>query len=195
MLLTSGFIMVLALGAPPLSAAQPAATQQGKQAQALADLLGRLPAQLSAAGAPDAQRLVVMELVAKLEGILAQQPATPAQQETQVREYLARGGELRDLMDDLHLPDPGDLLPPGPRSRLGIMFRPDERDGRAVVTRVLPQYRADKMGMQLLDVIVSLNGTPVFARDLVEQVVKAKRPYRIDVLRGGKQMTLEEPQR
>ena len=115
------------------------------------------------------------------------------EQEAQIREYLARGGELRDLMDDAGLPDPGDLLPPGPRSRLGIQFREEPGTQRAVVQRVLPQYRADKMKMRVGDVVVSVNGAPIVFASLIETVVKAKRPYVIEVLRHGALVRLTEP--
>jgi len=161
--------------------------------QSLATLKAQLPLQLAAAKVKDDERRTVIDLLQTLEAILVRPIHTPDEQVAQAREYLARGGELRDLLDDLRLADPGDLLPPGPRSRLGILFRPNAPDGRPYVTQVLPQYRGDKMGMQVGDIVVTLNGAPVSAADLVQQVVKATRPYRIEVLRSGRKVLLEEP--
>ncbi|MBI5508930.1 MAG: hypothetical protein HY903_09270 [Deltaproteobacteria bacterium] len=179
-------------GVPQAGAARPAAAP-GIQAQAIVELRRRLPAQLAAAKATEEQRRVALALLDRLEELLGRKPQSAAEQEGMAREYLARGGELRDLLDDWHLPDPGDLLPPGPRSRLGIVFRPDPGSGAAVVTQILPQYRADKMGMAVGDLILTLNGAPVAAKDLIESVVKAKRPYVIEVTRHGRRVVLEEP--
>ena len=154
-----------------------------------------MPDQLAAAKLSDDQRKQILELLATLQSILERPVTTPQEAEQMARDYLARGGELRDLMDDLLLPDPGDLLPPGPRSRLGILFTPDKRSGQPLVTQVLPQYRADKMGMKVGDTILTLNGQPVTAGDLVQRVVKAQRPYVIDVKRAGRRVTLTEPKR
>jgi hypothetical protein len=175
------------------TAAAPSKVEDGRLGKAVTELELRLPGQLATANVAEQKRQEVMGLVAKLKELLTKKPEGSATQESLVREFLARGGELRDLLEDLHLPDPGDLLPPGPRSRLGIVF--SQGEGRATVSQVLPQYRADKMGMRVGDTILTLNGVPVLAKGLIEAVVKAKRPYVIEVLRGGKHITLEEPKR
>jgi len=197
MLATPTLIISLLLGAPVAAAeSQPGAAQpasQGQQAKNLAVLRATLPGQLRSAKITTEQRDKMLALLTELEALLNQVPTTQAEQEALIRTYLARGGELRDLMDDAGLPDPGDLLPPGPRSRLGIVFGPEPDTQRAVVGRVLPQYRADKMQMRVGDVVVAVNGTPVVYDTLIDTVVRAKRPYVIEVLRGGVRVTLTEP--
>ncbi|MEK7703623.1 MAG: PDZ domain-containing protein [Myxococcota bacterium] len=198
MLATQTLLLTLMLGVPmpspvqPLAVAQPAA-QPGQQEKNLAVLRQTLPGQLSGTKITAEQRDKMMALLAELEALVKKVPSTAVEQEAQIREYLARGGELRDLMDDAGLPDPGDLLPPGPRSRLGIQFREEPGTQRAVVQRVLPQYRADKMKMRVGDVVVSVNGAPIVFASLIETVVKAKRPYVIEVLRHGALVRLTEP--
>jgi S1-C subfamily serine protease len=175
---------------PPIPAAQPSKLRQNLQT-----LQAQLPVELAKAKIKEADERQVQSLLDALQSILDRKVATPEEAERQARDYLARGGELRDLLDDLLLPDPGDLLPPGPRSRLGIIFSEDKKSGHAVVTQVLPQYRADKMGVRPGDVLLTLNGQPVTGATLVPMVVKAQRPYVLEVLRGGAKVTLKDPAR
>jgi hypothetical protein len=178
--------------APPVAVGPAVTTQKDQQAENIAALRTQLPAQLATAKVTEEQRQKVLGLLVVLDEIVNRRVATAQEKETVSREFLARGGELRDLIEDLGLPDPHDLLPPGPHSRLGISFG-ENPTGHAVVAMVLPQYRADKMGMQVGDQILTLNGAPISAKHLIETVVKAQRPYVIEVLRHGTKVVLTEP--
>jgi hypothetical protein len=185
--------------AAPAPAPQPgpSAAKDGLRPQSrlewLLELRQALPSQLEAVKAGGEQVKQVWQLFDACEAVLKRSPASEADYDRDAREFLARGGELRDLLEDLRVPDPGDVLPPGPHSRLGVIFSPEAKTGRAVVNRVLPQYRGDKMGIRVGDVLLTLNGAALLASDLVQTLVGAKRPYVIEVRRQSATVTLTEP--
>jgi hypothetical protein len=112
----------------------------------------------------------------------------------QVAQYDKACDDLRKIVADNHLPDPGDALPPPKSSRLGVNVQPDPRSGSIVVKHVLPQSRADRIGLQDDDLVRKINGQDVQdVKDLRRLVTDHPKGLVVDVTRDGREMRLEEP--
>ena len=172
----------------------------------LTNLAEKLARQMRETAVADDQQRAVRELLKGLEAIQAQgRAAAPADLDKQVQQYNALSDALRQKLSDLKLPDPGDALPPPASARLGISVQASAaellgmpgaaeppRDG-IVVSRVLPDSRAAKMGMAEGDSIRTVNGEGVAnIAALRRAVTEAKGPLVIEVTRGRRPVTLRE---
>ena len=100
---------------------------------------------------------------------------------------------LRKVLGDLHLPDPGDALPPPRDARLGISTNGAVEDGPIVVSRVLPHSRADRIGLKPDDVIEKANGKEVRGiKELRRIVTDHPRGVVLHITRDGQEMELKE---
>ena len=110
-----------------------------------------------------------------------------------MRRYDKACDDLRQVLADLKLPDPGPALPPPSRARLGISVRPDPLTGGLAVARVFPGSRADRIGLQDDDVIRKINGADVAdVKDLRRLVTEHAKGLALDITRDGREMKLQE---
>src|SRR5207302_70323 len=80
----------------------------------------------------------------------------------QMARYNRACDNLRGVLQDLHLPDPGELLPPPANARLGVRALPGPDDsGPVTIEHIMPGSRAEKIGLQVNDVIQTVNGQEV----------------------------------
>ena len=109
-----------------------------------------------------------------------------------MEQYNRLSDELRQTLQDLKLPDPGEALPPPAKSRLGISLE-QRLDGSIAVGNLLPGTRADKLGLKPGDVIQKVNGQAVAsAKELRKVVTEAKEKLTVEVLRDGQVVKLQE---
>ena len=163
----------------------------------LLELDARLRRQMRGAGVAEAEQQAVLEAMRMLREIQAQgwfMP--PADQEAQARKYNALSDALRQKLDDLKLPGPGEALPPPARARLGVSVatpEPGEGFGGVLVNTVSAGSRGEKLGLRPGDVIRRVNGNAVNDPPTLRRVLTdAKDPLSLDVLRGGEPMVLKE---
>src|SRR5207253_4185351 len=76
-----------------------------------------------------------------------------------LKDYFQASDELRQKLEALKLPDPGDDLPPPSKWRLGIQISPDPE--KLIVGSVVPESRAEKIGLKVGDVIDKIDDKPV----------------------------------
>jgi hypothetical protein len=177
--------------APPEGALRPPADD-------LLQLEARLRRQMQAAGVAPVEQQAVLEALRMLRDIQGQgRLALPEDLEAQVKKYNALSDALRQKLEELKLPGPGDALPPPARARLGVSVEPPMLDGAAEggvrVTMVMPQSRGEKLGLRAGDVIRRVNGKPVNdAGALRRELTDAKDPLVLDVVRGLDELVLRE---
>ena len=168
----------------------------------LAELDVRLRQQMEGAGVPEPDREAVLEAMALLRRIQEQgRLGAPEDIEQQIRKYNALSDALRQKLDDLKLPGPGDALPPPARARLGVSVAPpapadvDAPPAAAGVrvTMVIPQSRGEKLGLKEGDLIRKVNGKAVEDAAALRRVLTDETdPLVLDVLRGDESLTLRE---
>ena len=158
----------------------------------------------------------LLQLRAKLQDDMAQARLTPQQQQRVLDEldrleqsrrpdgaddpdqhigkYNQASDALRKTLEELKLPDPGDALPPPESSRLGISSPGDlGPDGRVVVSHVMPNSRADRIGVQEGDIIRAANGQAVHGvKDLRRIVTERAKGLVLEITRDGQDMKLRE---
>ena len=101
--------------------------------------------------------------------------------------------ELRKTLNDLNLPDPGDALPPPKGARLGISVQPDIVTGGVGISHVVPDSRADRIGLQNDDVIRKINGKDIDdVKQLRRLVTEHPKGLVLDITRDGREMRLQE---
>lgn len=125
----------------------------------------------------------------KILGELEQLAAARGAEDMQ--RYAAHSDALRKTLDELKL-DPGDLLPPPAKSRLGVSVAPD-LDGNLAVRRIARDSRAAKLGLQVGDVILRIEGEAI--RDIagLRRAVSAKEAeLTLEVNRDGRDVKLTE---
>ncbi len=106
-------------------------------------------------------------------------------------EYFKVSDELREKLEALKLPDPGEDLPPPSKWRLGIQVAPV--DEKLVVGDVAPGSRGEKIGLRQNDVIEKINGKEVKDIDeLRDALSKTKEPLIITGQRANESLKLEE---
>lgn len=99
---------------------------------------------------------------------------------------------LRRRLEKLELPGAGHALSAPPRSHLGITVDEDSDEG-VTVLHVMPDSRAERLGLEPLDVITRMNGTDVTdARDLRRAMTGAEAALVIEGTRDGEPLKLEE---
>src|SRR5690348_15433065 len=135
---------ILPILPPPRVQVQPIPDQD------LDRLQGQLFNQMAQAQLTPLQRNEVLDLLRQLRSVRV--PANnPAEQNRLMEEYNRRSDALRKQLRALHLPDPGDALPPPDNARLGISI--SEGPSGLLVTHVLPNSRAEALGIRVDDVI------------------------------------------
>lgn len=160
----------------------------------------RLRGQMRAAAVDEAEQTAVLDALRLLRGIQERgRAALPDDFDGQVRKYNALSDALRQKMDELKLPDPGDALPPPARARLGIGLAPpsveqDAADADGVtVTLVLPGSRGEQLGLRPGDVIRRVNGKPVEDAAMLRRVLTdTEVPLVVDIVRLAEPATLRE---
>jgi len=109
----------------------------------------------------------------------------------QLAEYFKVSDELREKLEALKLPDPGDDLPPPSKWRLGIQVAPV--DEKLIVGDVAPGSRGEKIGLKAGDAIEKINGKEVKdIEELRDTLSKTKEPLIITGQRGNEALKLEE---
>jgi hypothetical protein len=177
--------------APPEGIARPPADD-------LMQLEARLRRQMQAAGVAPAEQEAVLQALQMLREIQDRgRLATPEDLEAQVKKYNALSDALRQKLEELKLPGPGDALPPPARARRGVSVAPPGAPGAAdegvLVRMVMPQSRGEKVGLLGGDVIRKVNGKPVTdAAALRRELTELKEPLVLDVKRGGEDLVLRE---
>ena len=157
----------------------------------LLELEGRIRRQMRSADVDAAHQDAVLEAMRMLRDIQAQgRMVAPDDIEAQIRRYNALSDAVRQKLEDLNLPGPGDALPPPARARLGIsVAAPEAIDapgaaGGVLVTLVMPGGRGDKLGLKPGDVIRRVNGKSVDdAAALRRTLTDTKDPLVLDVQR------------
>ena len=140
----------------------------------------------------DEQRKQISDLLDRLQkGRLANQVGKEDEKAKQLKDYFQASDELREKMAALKLEDPGDDLPPPAKWRLGIQIARDPE--KVVVGSVVPESRAEKIGLKVGDVIDKIDDKPVKEiESLREALSAAKGPIEMLVVRDGKEMKLQE---
>jgi hypothetical protein len=105
--------------------------------------------------------------------------------------YNDKSDELRKVMSELKLPDPGPALPPPAQARLGITVEGEGPDG-VVVGKVLEGSRGGRIGLKTADRIHSVNGKPVTTAVELRKLVSAPGKLKITLVRDGAEKVLEE---
>jgi hypothetical protein len=150
--------------------------------------------QMKSGNIPDDKQQEVKALLGKMKESLAQ-PAAANNDDARMREYNQQCDSLRKMLADLKLPDPGDALPPPASGRLGISASEEAVAGQGLtVVHVLPDSRAQKMGLKEQDVIQKVNGQEIHStKDLRKAVTENPKGLVVEGLRDGKPVKLEEP--
>ena len=179
----------------------PPIPEQRPPADDLPDLEARVLKQLQEARVPPEKRQPVWDLLRQLQELQAEGPAVAAEDwNRQTERYNVLSDTLRDKLRDLKLPDPGDALPPPAKSRLGISVGPADpnvvgpgADAGLTVHRVVPDSRAQRIGLKEGDVIRTVNARTVAdAGALRRAVSEAQGPLVIEVVRRGRPETVRE---
>lgn len=163
----------------------------------LLDFEVRLRQQMRAAAVNEAEQAAVLDALRLLRDIQERgRAALPQDFDVQMRKYNALSDALRQKMDELKLPDPGDALPPPARARLGIGLAPssvEQNDDGVTVTKVLPDSRGEQLGLRPGDVIQRVNGKPVNDAAMLRRVlIETQDPLVIDIVRLAEPTTLRE---
>lgn len=157
----------------------------------------RLRGQMRAAAVDEAEETAVLDALRLLRGIQERgRAALPDDFDAQVRKYNALSDALRQKMNELKLPDPGDALPPPARARLGIGLAPPSvelDDDGVTVTLVLPGSRGEQLGLRPGDVIRRVNGKPVEDAAMLRRVLTdTEEPLVVDIVRLAEPAVLRE---
>jgi hypothetical protein len=161
----------------------------------LAGLKGRIDDDMAKARLSPEQQKRVQEAIAKVEATrqTAPAPGDANQADERITEYDKACDELRKTFSELKLPDPGTDLPPPKSARLGISVETDPNSGSLAVSHIVPQSRADRIGLQLDDVIRKVNGKDVTeVKDLRNLVTEHAKGLVLDITRDGREMKLVE---
>ncbi|HEV8603827.1 MAG TPA: PDZ domain-containing protein [Tepidisphaeraceae bacterium] len=156
------------------------------------ELKDRVVQQMEKANVADEQRKQVADLLDKLQQDRpTRQIGAAEDRNKQLKEYFRASDELREKLEALKLPDPGDDLPPPAKWRLGIQVAPDPE--KLVVGSVVPESRGEKLGLKVGDVIDKIDDKPVKdIEGLRESLSTAKGPIAVVVVREGTAVKLEE---
>jgi hypothetical protein len=119
--------------------------------------------------------------------------AAGGQADDRIAVYDKACDDLRKMLRDLNLPDPGDALPPPKGARLGVSVQPDIATGGIGIAHVVPNSRADRIGLQNDDVIRKINGNEVQdIKQLRRLVTDHPKGLVLDITRDGRDLTLKE---
>jgi hypothetical protein len=174
---------------------QPAPIAVPRGGDDLTGLRDRLDDAMNKSNLPPVQRARVHNAIDQIQQSGSFDPAaTPLDgEDDQIARYDKACDDLRKLTQDLHLPDPGEALPPPKSARLGVNVTPEPLSNAIVVAHVLPHSRAERIGLQDDDVIHKINGKPVAdVKELRRLVTENPKNLVIDVTRDGRDMKLQE---
>jgi membrane-associated protease RseP (regulator of RpoE activity) len=154
----------------------------------------RIIQQMRESNVPDQEQLKVVESLQALQAARFRVVrANPDVANQGMDLYNREADALRQQLKDLRLPDPGDALPPPANARLGVAANDTDREDGVVVTRVLPDSRAARIGLREGDVIQKINGNAVrTAKDLRRIVTEHPKDLALDIERVGEPMRLTE---
>jgi len=178
---------------PPAVRLLPLAPEGGLLRPPADDLLGleaRLSRQMRDAGVEAAEQQAVLEALRMLRDIQVEgRLLTPEDLEAQIKKYNALSDAVRQKLDDLKLPGPGDALPPPARARLGVSIatlQPEPNGpGGALVTMVIPGSRGEKLGLREGDIIRRINDNRIDdAASLRRVLTDTKEPLVITIKRA-----------
>ena len=165
----------------------------------LLDLEARVRRDMRRAEIDDAEQQAVLDALRMLRDIQQQGRLMPPDDlQAQIRKYNALSDALRQKLDELRLPGPGDALPPPARARLGVSVAApgsDEADpaGGVRVTMVSPGCRGEKLGLKAGDTIKRVNGNAIDDPAALRRVLtETKDPLVLDVVRDGAPTVLRE---
>jgi hypothetical protein len=152
-----------------------------------------------------AHQKLVREQIAKIELAHSQMPeqlapqdaarekvisAPPSQYAAREKVYLDACDDLRKMLADLKLPDPGTALPPPSAMRLGVAVGPEPE---MIINSVDTGSRAERIGLKVGDSVVSINGKPITSVYDLRAIVSANSHLVVTLTRDGKKLTMEEP--
>ena len=187
---------------PPAAQLLPLAPGRGllrPPADDLAGLEERLRQQMRRAGVNDEEQQAVLDALRMLRDIQERGRLLPPDDlDAQIRKYNALSDALRQRLEDLKLPGPGDALPPPARARLGVSVAPPgaegaDPDGGILVTMVIPGSRGEKLGLLTGDTIRRVNGQRVDdAATLRRVLTETNELLVLDVVRAGEPVVLKE---
>jgi hypothetical protein len=107
-----------------------------------------------------------------------------------MEKYTAQCDELRKTLEQYKL-DPGDLLPPPAKTRLGVSINSDS--GRLFIQKVADHSRAQRIGLQAGDIIRKVDGQDVENVGDLRRLVSAKESgLVVEITRAGEDVKLEE---
>jgi hypothetical protein len=167
---------------PPLVAADDLTTLRRDTLKRMAD--GNIPADRRA------------EVVRRFDELSALQIAgeigdDDAARLRRMRAYNDKCDDLRKLMAELKLPDPGPALPPPAAARLGITIEAEGPDG-VTVGKVMEGSRGARIGLKPGDRISLANGKPVQTAVDLRKLVNGPEKLKLTVVRDGANKVLEE---
>jgi hypothetical protein len=142
----------------------------------------RLEKQMKAGRTPDAAR---DDVLAALDKVAA------ARDLGEMEAYLKLSDDLHAVLEKQKL-DPGELLPPPAKTRLGVSVQAETRLG-LMVGRVSEKSRAERLGLKPGDIIRKVDGKEVKDVGELRKAVAAKdKGLALEVRRDGEDVKLEE---
>jgi hypothetical protein len=142
--------------------------------------------------APD-KKQQVEDAIDKVAQSMNFNAAAGGQADDRIAVYDKACDDLRKLLSDLNLPDPGDALPPPKGARLGVSVQPDIAAGGIAISHVVANSRADRIGLQSDDVIRKINGNDVEdVKQLRRLVTDHPKDLVLDITRDGREIRLQE---
>ena len=173
--------------------------QRANAADEVADLRKKITEQMKEAKLPDEKQVEVANQLDKLDTLKRGDPdATVDEEQQRITNFMDQSDLLRKKLEELKLPDPGDALPPPAKARLGVsLVNPDDPlqgGGEGLrVAKVLPDSRAEKIGLKEDDTIKKVNGQAVHSvKELRQAAMNTKKPLAIEIDRAGEAVKLEE---
>jgi hypothetical protein len=174
---------------------QPAPVIIAQAGDDLAGLRDKLDDAMKTSNLPPVQRARVHNALDQIQQSRNFDPAAAPLdgEDDQIGRYDKACDDLRKLVKDLNLPDPGEALPPPKSARLGVNVAPEPLSNAIVVSHVLPHSRAERIGLQDDDVIRKINGKPVAdVKDLRRLVTEIPKGMVVEVTRDGRDLKLRE---
>lgn len=159
-------------------------------------LRNKLDGEMEKAKTPPLLQAKVRSAIDRVEQTRDLNPAAAPldQEDDRIARYDKACDELRKILADNQLSDPGDALPPPKSARLGVNVQQEPLSGTVTVTHVLPHSRAEKLGLQDDDIVRKINGQPVAdVKDLRRLVTDHAKGLVVDVTRDGREVKLQEP--
>ena len=159
----------------------------------LGALRDRLEQQMANIKLAPEKKQQVHEAIDKIAQSMNFNAAAGGQADDRIAAYDKACDDLRRLLSELNLPDPGEALPPPKGARLGVSVQPDITTGGIGVSHVVPNSRADRIGLQTDDVIRKINGKDVEdVKQLRRLVTEHSKGLVVDITRDGREIRLQE---